>query len=92
MTTEGRDTVTPLLNTVFALWKRGLDTVIGLQRMPLSPSDPCHEPSMHEIESSEPWEGLSNATVDLSVSCLSSACTQGAFPSSRVQLLTIEWE
>jgi hypothetical protein len=47
---------------------------------------------MSEIESKEPWEGLSNVTADLSVSGPSSAGTQRAFPLSRDRLLTIEWE
>lgn len=47
---------------------------------------------MSEVESREPWEGLSNETVDLSVSGPFSAGTQGALPLSRDRLLTIEWE
>jgi hypothetical protein len=47
---------------------------------------------MSEIESKEPWEGLSNATVDLSVSGPLSAGKQCAFLLSRGRLLTIEWE
>jgi hypothetical protein len=47
---------------------------------------------MSEIESQEPWEGFSNATVDLSVSVPLSAGKQRAFPLSRDRLLTIEWE
>jgi hypothetical protein len=47
---------------------------------------------MSEIESNEPWEGLSNVTVDLSVSGPFSAGTQRVFPLSRDRLLTIEWE
>jgi len=47
---------------------------------------------MREIESIEPWEGLSNATVDLSVSGPFSVAKQRVFPLSRDRLLTIEWE
>ncbi len=47
---------------------------------------------MSEIESRDPWEGLSNVTVELSVSCPLSVDTQRAFPLNRDQLLTIEWE
>ena len=47
---------------------------------------------MNEIESKEPWEGLSNATVDLSVSVPLSAGRQLGFPLGRDRLLTIGWE
>lgn len=47
---------------------------------------------MTEIESNEPWEGLSHKTVNLSVSGKFSVVTQRTFPLSRDQLLTIEWE
>jgi hypothetical protein len=60
--------------------------------MPLSHSNRRYEPLMSEIESKEPWEGLSNATADLSVSSPFSADKQRAFPLSRDRLLTIEWE
>jgi len=63
-----------------------------LQNMPLSHSNRCHERSMREIETKEPWEVLSNTTVDLSVSVPLSADKQRAFPLSRDRLLAIEWE
>lgn len=47
---------------------------------------------MSEFESKEPWEGPSNATVDLSVSVPLLAAKQRAFPLSSDRLLTIEWE
>jgi hypothetical protein len=47
---------------------------------------------MSEIESKRLWEGLSNATADMSVSGPLSAGTQRVFPLSRDRLLTIEWE
>jgi hypothetical protein len=60
--------------------------------MPLSHSNRRNESSMSEIASREPWDGLSNVTVELSVSGPFSADTQRAFPLSSDQLLTIEWE
>jgi hypothetical protein len=47
---------------------------------------------MSEVERKEPWEGLLNVTIDLSVSGPLSAGKPRAFPLSRGRLLTIEWE
>lgn len=63
-----------------------------LQDMPISHSNRCSEPLMHAVKRKELSAALSNATVNLSVSCLFSAGTRRAFPLSRDRLLTIEWE
>ena len=91
-TTEGRDTVNRALEYRLRPLERAVDTVIALQDMPISPSNRCREPSMSEIESKQPWEVLSNATVNLSVSCPFSDVRQHVFPLSGDRLLTIEWE
>jgi hypothetical protein len=89
---KGCDTVKIIPEYRLLPLERALDTVIPLQNMPLSHSNCCHEPSMSEIECKEPWEGLSNEMVDLSVSVPLSAGKQRAFPLSRDRLLTIEWK
>jgi hypothetical protein len=69
---------------------QAVDTVIALQDMPISHSNRRRAQSRSEIESKEPSQALSNATV--AVSRLFSDGTQRAFTLSRDQLLTIEWE
>jgi hypothetical protein len=71
---------------------QAVDTVIALQDMPISHSNRRRAPSRSEIESKEPSQALSNATVNMAVSRLFSDGTQRAFTLSRDQLLTIEWE
>lgn len=87
-----RDTVKVLLEYRLLPLERALDTVIALQNMPLSHSNRIQEPVLSEIESKDPREGLSNVTVDLSVSGPLLAGKQRAYPLSRDRLLTIEWE
>lgn len=47
---------------------------------------------MPGIETKEPLEALPNTTVESSVPCHFSDCTQRAFPLNSASLLTIEWE
>jgi hypothetical protein len=91
-TTEGRDTVSPLLNTVSDPVKRTVDIVIARQDTPISHSKRRREPSMSEIETGRPWEELSSATVEVSAPCTVLRRSQRAFTLSRDRLSTIEWE
>jgi hypothetical protein len=88
---EDADTVKPLLDTVICSLERPVDTVIALQDLPIPPSDPSREPLTPGIAASEPCAGLSNTTVDLSVSSRFPVRARPVLPLSGTRLLTIEW-
>lgn len=89
---EDGDTVKRLPDTVIRALERPVDTVIAHQNMHFWISIPCREPSSPGIAAKEPWAGLSNTTVNLTVSSRFDAGARRALPLSGACLLTIEWE